>query len=230
MSNYNNKRNRHHAQPRGYIAALSPKGQVNKIMGDMKNYKGGDKLRAWSASARKELTSTLTVNLQLALLVASPVIRDYFVQKPTSVTAKFTHVDASLNAVHKIAQWLKDVCLQAEFPEPAIPGDVLEALKLRLTMYILGMECYTAHFDACYAADMGDRIPDAVEIGQVVDNTRQNKDAILVALANRISYLMTYEEVAYGKLLASHKKYQRLTDAVNQDEVAAIAHRNRGGL
>jgi len=244
MSGYNNRNRRAHDQPRGYVASLSPQGQVNKVIHDMNNFSYGDNLRAWSASARKELTPALTVALQVgdkpnsevrvpkqALLVASPVVRDYFVKKPTAITAKFTHADVSLNAIREIAKWLKDVCLQPDFPELPVPDDIGDALKLRLTAYTLGMERYTGHFDACYIDGVEDHVPDLIEIAQVVDNTRKKDDPVLVALANRLSYLMRYhkvsseEEVAYAMLFKSDKKYKRLLEAVVEEGVQAMVAR-----
>lgn len=112
------------AQPRGFIATLSPESQVNHILADLKNYKDGDNLRAWSASAREELTPVLIVHLlvgggpnsdvhvpKLALLVALPVIRNYFVKNPNAVKAKFVHKDIAFTSMRLIANWLKDVCI-----------------------------------------------------------------------------------------------------------------------
>lgn len=126
---------------------------------------------------------------------------------------------------------VKDVCLEPEFPELPVPENLREALQLRLTMHTLGMERYTGHFDLCYADAIEERVPDALEINQVVDNTRKTDDSILIALANRMTYLTSFqansqEDVSYAKLLASNKKYKRIVEAVDEEEVNAMSRRD----
>ena len=243
MSTINSRNRRARAQPHGFVASLTPEGQINKVIADMNNLKDGHDLCKWSASARKELTPFLTITFQvgdrpapyvrvpkLALIVASPVVRAHFVKNPTSTKAKFTYADVSLEAVHNIAKWLKDVCMVPQFPEIPVPNDTYDALKLRLTANTLGMERYVGHIDACYIDGVANRVPSLQEITQVVDNTRGEDDAILIALANRLSYLCRYhkvskaEEIAYAELLAD-EKYGRLLAAVVEDEVKKMAKR-----
>jgi len=57
----------------------------------------------------------------LPFIVVSPVIRNYLLQNPSAVKAKFVHPAVSLGAVQKIAAWLTDVCLKQDFPELHIP-------------------------------------------------------------------------------------------------------------
>jgi hypothetical protein len=157
----------------------------------MDNLKDGYNLRAWSASARKGLTPALSVTLvvgdgpksdihvpKLPFIVASPVIRNYFLAKPSAFKAKFVHPNISMNAIDKIANWLKDVCLQQNFPELPVPDDIGDALKLRLTAHTLGMEAFTGHFDACYADALEDRVPTLREIDIVLENTDKKEDGI----------------------------------------------------
>ncbi|KAF1919211.1 hypothetical protein BDU57DRAFT_585441 [Ampelomyces quisqualis] len=107
------------AAPRDHRArALVPR-QVNKVITDIKNLKDGDDLHNWSASSRKELTSAIkpfqvgtdTKSLvhvpNLALIVASPVVRAYFTTKPDATTANSVHADISKKAMKQIATWLK---------------------------------------------------------------------------------------------------------------------------
>lgn len=205
----NNRNNRRQARaPRGYVAALTPEGQVNKVITDIKNLKDGDDLRCWSASARKELSPFLTIPLQVgpdetsrvympkqALLAASPVVRNYFQQNPTLTTAKFTHKDIFTVAMKRIAKWLKAVCLEADFPELNMPEDLKEFMELRLTAHTLGMERYVEHFDYYYIDDIDCQRPSLAEIVIVVDYTRKDDDPILVALANRLGYLCKHHKI-----------------------------------
>lgn len=167
---------------------------------------------------------------KLAIIVASPVIRNYFLQKPTAVKAKFVHPNISYNAVLSIAKWLKDVCTQQEFPELPVPDDVGDALKLRLTAHTLGMEQYTGLFDACYIDAIEERVPSLQEIDVVLDNTRKKDDVVLAALANRLMYLVRYHKLspemqkAFENVLALDK-YEALRAAVNDEEVKAMAER-----
>jgi hypothetical protein len=234
-----NKHSRRARAPRGLIASLTPEGQVSKVMADMNSLKGGHDLRNWSASARKELMPSLTIALQvgadassriympkLALVAISPVVCAYLKKDPSAVTAKFVHPDISREAVVVLAQWLKDISSQADFPELPIPEDMNDFWKLRLTAYTLGMEQYTDHFDNYYANDVEYRAPDLEEIAAVVENTRDSKDAILGALANQISYLCRYNKVsearkaAYTNLMVE-ANYSLLLAAVDEKEVKA---------
>jgi hypothetical protein len=121
------------------------------------------------------------------------------------------------------------VCLQQDFPELPVTDDIGDALKLRLTAHTLDMEAFTGHFDACYADALEDRVPTLREIDVVLENTGKKEDGILVALANRLSYLCRYhkveeEEKAFAKILAQ-KKYATLLAAVDDTEVEAMAER-----
>jgi hypothetical protein len=236
-------RNRNRGGPRGFVATLTPEGQINKIVVDMKNLKDGHDLHNWSFSARKELTPTLTVALQigsdetarvyvpkLALVATSPVVRGYLLHNPTAFTAKFVHSDISRQAVEVIAQWLREISYQAEFAELPMPEDLKDFMKVRLTAYTLGIGLYTKHFDDCYAHGIEDRAPDLQEITTIVDNIRDGRDAILGALANQLSYLCRFHkvseerEIAYANLL-KEDKYDILLKAVDEQKVMAKAER-----
>jgi hypothetical protein len=237
-STRSNRRRR--AQPRGFVAGLTPEGQVNKVVADMNNLKDGYDLRNWSASARKELTPALTVKLlvgkvpatevhvpKLALIVASPVVRAHFVKNPAEMQAKFIHADVSLDAVQQISEWLKEVCHKSEFPEIPVPEDLEAALKLRLTAHTLGMQRYVDHIEVRYLEGVTKRAPTLQEVAVVVDNTREKNDPIMVALANQLSYICRCHkvsqdtEISYANLLAE-EKYGRLLDAVDEEKVEAM--------
>jgi hypothetical protein len=235
--------NRNLGGPRGFVATLTPEGQIKKVVADMNNLKDGHDLHNWSISARKELTPALTIALQvgadetarvyvpkLALVATSPVVRKYLQKNPTATTAKFVHPDISGEAVQAIVQWLREISYKAEFPELPMPDDVKEFMNLRLTAYTLGMELYTKHFDYYYANDVECRAPDLEEITTIVDHTRDGKDALLGALANQLSYLCRFHKVseerefAYANLL-KEEKYDILLEAVDEKEVKAKAER-----
>jgi hypothetical protein len=241
MSSNNRSNRRQPRAPRGYVAALTPEGQVNKVIADVNNFKAGADLYSWSPSARKELMPALKIPLQvgpdassrvyvpkLALIVASPVVRAYFEQKPDAVTAKFVDANISLEAVKEIAKWLKDICLEPEVHGVEMPENIEDMLKLRLTAHTLRMDKYVEHFDYYYVEDVEYRVPDLREIATVVDNTRKDDDHILVALANRLSYLVRYHKISIAmendiaKLLAE-EKYGRLLAAVDENKVKALA-------
>lgn len=108
-----------------------------------------------------------------------------------------------------------------------------EAMKLRLTMYTLGMEHYTGHLDMCYADSVEERLRMLWRSTWFLTPLTRPRTPSLVALAPRIHYLITHskidqaQETAYLNLFGANKKYQRLTDAVNHDEVQAMAARER---
>jgi hypothetical protein len=236
-------RNRNHEGPRGFVATLTSKGQINKVVADITNLKDGHDLHNWSFSARKELTPTLTIDLQvgadenarvyvpkLALVATSPVVRNYLLSNPTAFIAKFIHPDISSQAVEVIAQWLREISYQTKFPELPMPKKLKEFMELRLTAYTLGMELYTKHFDDYYAYDIEDRAPDLEEIITIVDNIRDHKDTVLGALANQLSYLCRFHKVseerafAYANLL-KEDKYDVLLEAVDEQNIKAKVER-----
>jgi hypothetical protein len=165
---------------------------------------------------------------KLTLIIVSPVVRAYLQQKSDAITAKFVHADISLQAVKEIAKWFKDICLKPEIRGLEMPGNVKDMLKLRLTAHTLGMVKYVEHFDYYYREDVEYRVPDVCEIAAVVDNTRKDNDPILVALANRFSYLVRYHKISIAlengiAQLLAEKKYALLLAAVDEDKVKAMA-------
>ncbi|KAH8701288.1 hypothetical protein GQ44DRAFT_753526 [Phaeosphaeriaceae sp. PMI808] len=90
------RNNRTQALPRGFVAGLTPEGQL-------------------AASVVIPLYVGLGVAVvpKLALIVVSPVTRAYFLANPTATKAKFTHQDVSLRCVRLIGEWLKDLRLTA---------------------------------------------------------------------------------------------------------------------
>ncbi|KAH3957500.1 hypothetical protein HBH51_225000 [Parastagonospora nodorum] len=213
MSSNNRSKRRQARAPRGYVAELTPEGQVNKVIADIKNLKDGDDFRSWSASARKELTPSLVIPLQVGPDETSRV----YIPKQALL---FTHKDIYMGAMKDIAKWLKAACLEAHFPELIMPEDIKEFMELRLTAHTLGMERYVEHFDYYYIDDIDCQRPSLAEIMLIVDYTRKDDDPILVALANRLGYLCKHHKIPkadeeaivkllldphYGRLLAAVK-------------------------
>lgn len=249
MVNNRNRDRGQGVQHRSFVASLSPEGQINKVIADMNNLQGGYDLRNWSASARKELSAFITITIEidcadkrvkvavpkLPLLVASPNLREFMVESPAAKYLHIIHADVSLEAVRIIANWLRRACDSPEFPTMGVPTDLGEALKLRLTAWKLGMDRYVEHIEERYVKGIADRVATLNEIRLVVDNTRAKytNDAVVVALANRLNYLCLYEKVPPGKVraierLLAEEKFDRLRAAVQEDQVAAMAERDKG--
>lgn len=129
---------------------------------------------------------------KLVVIIASPVVRQCFQQKPPATTAKFVHTDIKLSAMRSIAQWLENVTNGYKFPELAMPADIQEALDLRLTAYTLGMERYFKHLDGEYLQDLKFRIPSISELVTAVNYTREDDDAVVAGLANRVAHLRRF--------------------------------------
>lgn len=89
------------------------------------------------------------------------------------------------------------------------------------------MHRYVKYFDEYYAINVGYYDPNAQEIIDVVDYTREDNYGLLVALANRLSYICRYYKVsesvetAYAELLVG-EKFGRLLAAVNEKEVKVM--------
>ncbi|CAO2653263.1 Nn.00g026740.m01.CDS01 [Neocucurbitaria sp. VM-36] len=238
--NYRKRYRRRGTENRGFVATLSPEAQIHKVIADINNLKGGTDLRNWSAAARKELSSSITITLEieragkhvkievpkLALLVASPKFRAHMVQDPAAQKLGIIHQDISLDSIKIIANWLKDVCDNVDFPLVPVPEELGEVLRLRLTALKLGMQQYVHHIQEHYVRGVQSRIPSLVEITIVIDNTRAKyeNDPVVVGLANRLDYLRRHhkvspeEEMAFAKLLAD-EKFDRLVAKVQQGVV-----------
>ncbi|KAF1842954.1 uncharacterized protein K460DRAFT_289014 [Cucurbitaria berberidis CBS 394.84] len=244
-----NRRRRDDLRKDTFVAGLSPEGQINKVIAEMNSLEGGYDLRNWSPSARKDLLPTLTITLEvdcakkpvkvevpkLALLVASPSFRAHMVQNLEAKKLGFTHKDISLGAVKTIAKWLRDLCNNAEFPIVPVSDDLNVALELRLTAYRLGMHQYVGHIEERYISGVEHRVPSLVEIATVTNNTREEyeNDPIVVALANRLSYLCRHHKVSqevqisYANLLAE-EKFDRILRAVQENKVMAVSEGAEG--
>lgn len=113
------------------------------------------------------------------------------------------------------------------FLELSTPDKLHTALEHRLTAYTLGMERYTSTIDKRYIGSLVQYVPSVEEIDLVLELTRKDDDELVVALANRVSFLRRYrkitpeEEYAYAQSLTK-PAYQRLMKAIQLDEVLAM--------
>jgi len=241
----NNFRRRNVPNTRAYVNTLSPAGQVNKVLTDMANLNGGNHLRNWSASARKELAPNITIKVEvldpngnkvnvnmpkLAFFAASSAFRQHLEANPDDTWVKFCHKDVSLNSMRTIAKWLRTICTDQQYTDIPIPKDVKKGLELRLAAQVLGMTQYTSQIIKGYICGLVYRPVEAEELVLVAELTRKEtvEDPIVDALANYVAYLCRYHLVSrdiedqYLTVLAGGK-CAKLLDAVKDHKVRAIA-------
>ncbi|KAI4655158.1 uncharacterized protein J4E79_008223 [Alternaria viburni] len=241
----NNLRRRNVPNTRAYVNTLSPAGQVNKVLTDMANLKGGNHLRNWSASARKELAPNITIKVEvldpngnkvnvnmpkLAFFAASSAFRQHLEANPDDTWVKFCHKDVSLNSMRTIVKWLRAICTDQQYTDIPIPKDVKKGLELRLAAQVLGMTQYTSQIIKDYICGLIYRPVEAHELVLVAEITRKEtvEDPIVDALANYVAYLCRYHLVSrdiedqYLTVLAGGK-CAKLLDAVKDHKVRAIA-------
>jgi hypothetical protein len=235
-----NRRANHRA--RGHLNALSPSAQMKKVMADQDNLRDGRDLRKWSASARKELNSSLTVTghikadgkiteVQLPCLVflaASPTFRTHVENGEKQLI--FNHPYIYVDAVKAISKWLRRVCDERAFPELPVPEDLIDGLKVRQTAIVLGMRQYVEHIEERYIQSLGDRVPTVDEVNVVIDYSyvHFDIDPIVVALAKRLSQICRdheveqEQEIVFGNMLVGGK-FVRVLNAVKEDKGVAMA-------
>ncbi|KAF2875687.1 hypothetical protein BDV95DRAFT_484703 [Massariosphaeria phaeospora] len=158
-------------------------------------------IRLWSKSSRKALLAagffTLHVGNvayrapKLALLVVSTELRGFINADPIKCEVKLVHNGTHAESVNLIAAWLTSTC-HTELrvtPKLMAPTDLEAMLKLRQTAQTLGMDHYVDHFSHAYHQRLRHRVPAPVELTLVENNTSNDDDKILCALANRVGYL-----------------------------------------
>lgn len=99
---------------------------------------------------------------KLAMIVASPVIADYFVKNPESEQFHCRDVYFKTRAIEQIAFWLRisltvpkleNIHLPKLKPELSV-ADLRESLDLRVAMQLLGMSQHIRHFVELYKATL----------------------------------------------------------------------------
>ncbi|KAL1600549.1 hypothetical protein SLS60_006935 [Paraconiothyrium brasiliense] len=174
-----------------YRSKDAPEVQIAKVLEEQKSMNGGDNLKNWSLSARKALaggkSAAFLVSIakkkqeakiwsyeapKLAMVVASPVIRDHFVQNPESTEFHALNPYFKGKAIEAIAHWLRvaiTVPLLQNIHLPKISptmsnADLKDSLDLRVAMQLLGMGQYIDHFASKYNATL--ELPEASAANQ----------------------------------------------------------------
>jgi hypothetical protein len=148
---------------------------------------------------------------KLAMVLASPVIRDYFVQNPDSTEFPVLSVHFKSKAIESIAHWLRIVIIVPELHNIRLPKlgssmsdvDLKDCLNIRVAMEILGMEKYIDDFASNYQATLlypgvpganaTLRIPSTKEARRIIDNailpTQDGRDEVVDVLADHLVIL-----------------------------------------
>ncbi|KAF2449835.1 hypothetical protein P171DRAFT_336276, partial [Karstenula rhodostoma CBS 690.94] len=154
-----------------YYSKDTPEVQIAKVLEQQKNMNGGDDLKKWSLSARKALKGGRSAAIlvpkrglsvfeapKLAMVVSSPVIRNYFVEHPESTEFPALNPHFKAKAIESIAHWLRIAITVPELQNIRIPklgpkmsdDDLKNGLNVRVAMLILGMGKYVDDFPAKY--------------------------------------------------------------------------------
>jgi hypothetical protein len=93
---------------------------------------------------------------------------------------------------------------------------------LRILVISTGLTVATLRYN------IGGRDPDLEEITTIVDNTRDDKDAVFGALANQLSYVCRFHKVSDERAFAyanplKEDKYDVLLEAVDEQNIKAKA-------
>ncbi|KAL5435162.1 hypothetical protein PMIN05_007403 [Paraphaeosphaeria minitans] len=145
------------------------------------------------------------------MIVASPVIRDFFVQNPKSTEFPAINLHFKTKAIESIAHWLRISITVPKLGNIRMPklepkmsvADLKDSLDLRAAMLILGMEKYIDDFPAKYRDTLAYpgvsgkstilRIPLTEEVRHVIDHavvpTQDGRDAVVDVLADHLVLL-----------------------------------------
>ncbi|KAJ4360788.1 uncharacterized protein N0V89_001355 [Didymosphaeria variabile] len=164
-----------------YYSKDTPDVQISKVLEDQKKMNGGGNLKNWSLSARKELAGGKSAAFlvpifsknheaktwsyeapKLAMVVASPVLRDHFVQNPESTEFHALNSHFKAKAIEAIAHWLRIAMtvpelrnIQLSKISPTMSNaDLKDSLDLRVAMQLLGMSQYIDHFASKYQSTL----------------------------------------------------------------------------
>ncbi|KAF9741705.1 hypothetical protein PMIN01_01244 [Paraphaeosphaeria minitans] len=209
---------------KGSYSKDAPDVQIANVLEEQKNINGGNDLKKWSLSARKALKGSRSAAFlvskgqpwsyeapKLAMIVASPVIRDFFVQNPKSTEFPAINLHFKTKAIESIAHWLRISITVPKLGNIRMPklepkmsvADLKDSLDLRAAMLILGMEKYIDDFPAKYRDTLAYpgvsgkstilRIPLTEEVRHVIDHavvpTQDGRDAVVDVLADHLVLL-----------------------------------------
>jgi hypothetical protein len=181
-------------------ANQSPQAQVQNAITNVKLF--GKDLRNWSGSARRELLVGGWVNVlngkgnliaaspKLALVVASPVFRNYFEANPKATQVRLTNPNFEHAAVNLLVQWVTAI---ANHPSgrfgPDAPQDHMHLIKARYVAHKLGMEYCVGHFNMKYKQALRERTPSTNECILHERLFLGDKDELLTAVGSRLAYI-----------------------------------------
>jgi hypothetical protein len=192
---------------------------INQTIALMESLRDGDDIRTWSWSARKALAlqcgnATLKVKTpssdsgekkidcydvfvapKLAMVVSSPLLRKNFEQNPDKTEVNLVHPKITAKGLRAITEWMQAMCTEQatySIPSPA-SGDLSEALEIRVTAQILGMDQYVCEIDRQYEVYFANWIPTLGEVEVVQACAIDAEDGLVVAVAHRL-----YSHVSLG--------------------------------
>lgn len=185
-------------KPQGFIATLPVKVQIENTLDIMNKLAGGNDVRNWSVSARKELLRGPKITIVnsdndvlceaplLALVVASTTFRQHLQVYPDSKRVK---VDADGISVRILVDWIKRTLNSAGKFGVQIPKENHDLIILRNTAQKLGMDMYVAHFLKAYKNTLYTRTPTMAECRLLQNSTVDANDELLLAVGERLAYL-----------------------------------------
>jgi hypothetical protein len=139
-------------------------------------------------------------------------------------------------AVRAIAGWLTRVCKVPETEDIRIPDfskSWQQALELRMTMIALGMEQYAQHMTDAYIGNLGGRDLELPEVKLVMDTAVSDDDALLITVANSVSYHLRWHKFSEELELElveylSGEEWAPLRKAVREEGVKAFRREELG--
>lgn len=169
-----------------------------------------DDLRRWSPKARRSLrlagNITLVVSTsrtqiteevttytvpKLAIMVASPPIRELIVKDPEVQEIELIDGNFESGAVGVLCYWLTSICDWSAQAVPYLPcpDDLIQALQLRHAAQLLYMDKYVKSFAVRYHLGLQYRAPSTIEAIAISVYTLDSKDEVLNAWASRVVQL-----------------------------------------
>ncbi|OAF98671.1 uncharacterized protein CC84DRAFT_1234277 [Paraphaeosphaeria sporulosa] len=143
-----------------YYSKDAPEIQIAKVLEGQKNMNGGHDLKNWSLSARKVLKGGCSAAIlvlkghgrdeqpwsydapKLAMIVTSPVIRDYFIQNPESTDFPAINPQFKAKAIESVAHWLRILITVPELDNIRLPklDPKMSVADLKDSLNMLGPE------------------------------------------------------------------------------------------
>jgi len=223
----------------GYNASLPARLQVDNTIRLMQDMKGGNDIRQWSGTTRRELELSEQVDIvndngdfiatapKLALVVVSSVFRDHFNNTPE---AKFVKIDPSLDdsAVAFLAAWVKAIVRSTGKFGVGLPPLNTDLIKVRHAAHFLGMELYVRHFQKAYKDDLRNRTPPMEECVLLERCVVGPVDDMMTGLGERLAYLRRrgdFDAGSIAKLAEFLQGHPVIAQAVYDADVRAAKAR-----